>query len=345
MFYSPGFTDFYSGDPANMEAGDINIQIEDPVEPPPPGVDEPLPGQQPPQQQGPAPVPPHGQSWNQPPPFAAYPPWWAQQPPHVPVAATASPQLSKVHLTQFWTHEPAVWFSHAEALFRNFNVEEDRDKFSLLLPTLSPETLVRVASIVRAPQLLATPYISLKQRLLEVYQRDPWSQVCGLLHFRQLGDVQPSQLMDEMKAQLPVGEPESMLFKALFLERMPPEVRAHVQPTARAMDCQQLAALADSIWLASSTSKLHVAAAVETLEPEEPVAAVRQAQTGRKQPTGDGQRRKPKRGRGGAQQQPTGVPKRDGKKPDFVCWRHCKFGEDAYSCDDPARCIASLSEN
>ncbi len=50
------------------------------------------------------------------------------------------------------------------------------------------------------------PYQALKQRLLKVFQPDQWEAVHSLLHYRELGDLKPSQLMDAMLAALPAGE-------------------------------------------------------------------------------------------------------------------------------------------
>jgi len=88
-----------------------------------------------------------------------------------------------VKLTAFWTHNPQIWFNHAEALFGTYRVMEERAKFNLVLPTLSEETLIRVAAIVTAPHLLAAPYTALRACLLEVYMPDVWDLTTHLLHY------------------------------------------------------------------------------------------------------------------------------------------------------------------
>jgi len=119
-----------------------------------------------------------------------------------------------------------------------------------VLPTLSADTLVRVAAIVNALHALAAPYSSLKTRLLEVYLPDVWEQTTQLLHYRELGDMQPSQLMDEMLAILPQEEVLGLLFKTIFLNRLPADIRAQVQGAMRLQDCRELVAAADVIWCA-----------------------------------------------------------------------------------------------
>jgi len=87
----------------------------------PPGGDQHVGGQNfppSPQQQFLAP----GQQW-------WIPPWVQPQPrampPHVQQPAPPVAQPHKVKLTKFWTHNPAVWFAHEEALFQTYYVVED----------------------------------------------------------------------------------------------------------------------------------------------------------------------------------------------------------------------------
>ena len=76
-------------------------------------------------------------------------------------------------------------------------------KFDLVVKQLAEATLEHVQSIVEAPGLLERPYQAIKQRLLEVYQLDTWELVSRVLHFRELGDQKPSQLMDQTDAGQP----------------------------------------------------------------------------------------------------------------------------------------------
>ena len=160
------------------------------------------------------------------------------------------PQPHKVKLPPLWTLKPRLWFSHAEAVFSMFYVAEERTRFNLVLPCLSEEILTRVAAVVESPDQLVQPYQALKQRLLEVFQPDQWEAVHSLLDYRELGDLKPSQFMAAMLAALPTGEQPGLLFKGLWLERMPEVVLSHVQGAARLQDCKQLAPSADVVWLA-----------------------------------------------------------------------------------------------
>jgi len=64
-------------------------------------------------------------------------------------------QPHRVKLTTFWTHQPSVWFTQVEALFKTYNVTDERMRFNLVLPMLAEDTLICAADIVNAPYVLA----------------------------------------------------------------------------------------------------------------------------------------------------------------------------------------------
>jgi len=61
--------------------------------------------------------------------------------------------------------------------------------------------------------------------------------------------------MTEMMSLLPSNEQPGMLFKALYLSRLPADVRGHVQLQADTLDCVRLGELADKAWLARTVPR------------------------------------------------------------------------------------------
>ena len=297
----------------------------------PPGDDEFV--QPPPQQQqhGHQQQQPGQQYWNQ----QQYQPWWPPQ------QMAPAPLPHRVHLTAFWTHNPRVWFTQAESAFNTCFVVQERMKFDLVVKHLAEATLEHVQSIVEAPELLPRPYHALKQRLLEVYQLDTWEQVYRVLHFRELGDQKPSQLMDQMLASLPRGEVPGLLFKGIFLDRMPEDLRVHVQGAAEQQDCRQLAAACDTKWLARNKKKGKVSMVVT--EPVDELAdhvAAMSVQTGKR---GGAAGRGKDRGRGKPRGGGRGQTK--GKLPGYTCWRHVQYGDQAFKCESPDLCSFQEQKN
>ena len=304
----------------------------------PPGDEDFVPPQQQPgpQQQQPGPQYQQyqpGPQYQQYQPYQQFQPWW---PPYVQPQQQRAPmpQPHRADLTAFWTHNPRVWFTQAESAFNTCFVVDKRMKFDLVVKQLAEATLEHVQSIVEAPELLERPYQAIKQRLLEVYQLDTWELVSRVLHFRELGDQKPSQLMDQMLASLPRGEVPGLLFKGIFLDRMPEDLRVHVQGAAEQQDCRQLAAACDVKWLARSKRKGKVSMVIP--EPVEELAdqvAAMNVQPSKKGSTAArGKDRGRGRGRGGGRGQPRG------KLPGFTCWRHVQYGDTAFKCENPDLC-------
>ena len=268
-------------------------------------------------------------------------PWWYgpqqfQQPANMqfmqqqqPVIPT--PQPHRVRLVPLWTQKAKMWFSLAESSFETNYVTDSRAKFNLVLAALSEETLDRVKALVEMPEQLADPYGALKLRIVEIYEPDVWQTTAQLLHMRELGDMQPSQLMDSMLALLPAGETTGVLFKTIFLERLPGDMRDHVQASARELDCRELATLADNIWRSRNARKPSMLANLPAHVPHSEEEAEVNAVDSR-------------RGKQPASKQSF---KRGDKKKEFmqICWKHQRFGDKAHNCVDSQQCAWKPSLN
>ena len=145
------------------------------------------------------------------------------------------PQPHRVKLVPLWTQKVRTWFTLAESIFHTAYMVDSRMKFNLVLAALSEETLDCVKALVEMP---------------EVYEPDVWAQASRILHMRELGDMQPTQLMDNMLALLPNGKQPEILFKSVFLARLPGDMGDHMQVRAAELECCDWATLADNIWRA-----------------------------------------------------------------------------------------------
>jgi hypothetical protein len=77
-----------------------------------------------------------------------------------------------------------------------------------------------------------------------------------------LGGRRPSDLLAAMYEYCPAGEEKSQLFKALFLTRLPPEIRVLLEPEEFA-DLKQLATRADQLWLTLAARQFAATAAMQ----------------------------------------------------------------------------------
>ena len=78
----------------------------------------------------------------------------------------------------------------------------------------------QVRGILHAINNIADPYRALKVRLLDLFTPKPLDLCQKIIHGGEFGDRRPSQLMETMLVLLPPGEPNGMLFKTHFLNRL-----------------------------------------------------------------------------------------------------------------------------
>ena len=149
----------------------------------------------------------------------------------------------QVKLANFWPNNAAVWFVRAEQEFVIKSVSTQATKYAYLVQALTEEVSMRVADrLIADPS--ATPYNDLKAHLLKIYTKTDYQKAKLLLELPPLGDQRPSELMHKMLGFLPAGADTSdpgFLFRAIFLERMPVDIRTHLV----ALKAESMAALAD----------------------------------------------------------------------------------------------------
>lgn len=150
-------------------------------------------------------------------------------------------------LPAFWTQQPHVWFSQAEAQFFVRKIEADNVKYYLTVAALDQETATRILDLLNDPPV-AEKYDKLKRRLLDTFALSQYECAGHILHMPDLGDEKPSCLMDKMLSFLG-NHPPCFLFKRIFLERLPEDIRATLVHSQE-QDCRKLAKAADILWLA-----------------------------------------------------------------------------------------------
>jgi len=303
------------------------------------------PQQQPPQQQQFQQIP--QQNVPMPPGFFNFyggqPPFWPPNqmwpPQFYPPQVAAPPQQhrearpDRVKLGSFLQSKAGVWFNLAEASMDLNNVVDPRTRYNVVLSGLPNEVVAKLGAVSESPESYGDPYLALKTRVLELYKPSKWENITQLLTFRELGGMKPTDLMAEMMALLPVGMEPCLLFKGLFLLRMPAEMQEHLQLRVDELTCQQLAEQADALWVARNRQKAKVLAALPlppkpdeaTEELTDAVAAIQLKKSG-----------PPKKGRfvrnnrGGSKKQES---RRDGPKD--LCNRHQRYGGRAWECEKP----------
>ena len=154
-----------------------------------------------------------------------------------------------------------------------------------------------------------------------------------------------------MRQLCPPSEVDLPIFRWLFMQRLPASVRRHLKED-RGASVVELASRVDLLVEEEGPYGGHVAAVSEAgpqaeLEGQEDlVAAVRKPahpgnRGGPPRPQSSG---KPGGGKSGGRRGGGGEKKKKEGTP-FICWRHCRWGDRAYECEDPGRCSWSPAGN
>ena len=219
----------------------------------------------------------------------------------------------QVKLANFWPNNAAVWFVRAEQEFVIKSVSTQATMYAYLVQALTEEVSMRVADkLIAAPG--DTPYNDLKAHLLKIYTKTDYQKAKLLLELPPLGDQRPSELMHKMLGFLPAGADTSdpgFLFRAIFLERMPVDIRTHLV----ALKAENMAMLADK--------------ADELYNSRPPVTSFLVDQAIELQPSYDDDLPVCAAGRGRGDPAPASA---DGSTQ---CWYHATYGSSATKCRAP----------
>ena len=148
-------------------------------------------------------------------------------------------------LPTFWTHQPEVWFTHAEAQFSHLRITTDDTKYFYVLVALDQQTATRLLDLIVHPPA-DDKYKTLKDRHIDSFGLSECERPSRLLHFCPLGDSKPLALLDEMLGLLSNHTP-CLVFEQLFLERLPKDIRIQLVDL-KFNDYRQMAKRADALW-------------------------------------------------------------------------------------------------
>ena len=156
-----------------------------------------------------------------------------------------------IKLPTFWTTQPGIWFTQAEAQFHLRNITEDTTKYYHVVAALDQATATRMLDVLSSPPA-EKKYDNLKEKLLSTYGLSRRDRACRLLHLQGLGDQKPSELMDYMLSLLD-GHKLCLLAEQIFLEQLPEDIRV-LLADADFADPRAVALRADTLWLTKQQS-------------------------------------------------------------------------------------------
>ena len=146
-------------------------------------------------------------------------------------SSSGSDKMSRAaKLPEFWSETPAIWFERAEGEFAIKGITQEVTKYSYLVGALPQAVATRVQDAL-LNRHATTPYTVLKDRLVKTFTPTPYQQGKQLIELAALPAERPTVLLDRMMTLLPASvdrDKPGFLFETLFLEKLPPDVRAHV---------------------------------------------------------------------------------------------------------------------
>nr|XP_054771423.1 uncharacterized protein LOC129279352 [Lytechinus pictus] len=155
-------------------------------------------------------------------------------------------QAVAIKLPPFWRSDPLVWFAQAEAQFVTRAITQEATKYAHVIAALPEDVAQEICDILVNPPA-TNQYSNLKKNLIARVSASGQRRVQLLLTEEELGDRKPWQLLRRMDQLLGEQKLEKRIFKQLFLQRLPVNVRQILASTSEALLLSELAALADRI--------------------------------------------------------------------------------------------------
>jgi hypothetical protein len=151
-------------------------------------------------------------------------------------------------IPDFWPHDPNTWSCKLESKFRICNISQSSMKYDHLLSALPMEVCSNINdSLEESDENAADAYEQLKALLVSRYTKDRWARAFELLKFPEIGDMKPSDMMQQMKALLPTNSRPCTYFTASFLLHLPSDMIDHLI-AKDFKDCTKMAEYVDLLY-------------------------------------------------------------------------------------------------
>ena len=194
--------------------------------------------------------------------------------------------------------------------------------------------MAQLQDILQAADNLPNPYESLKAELIRQHSANMLEQLNRIVYSPELGQQPPSQLMQTLLTHLPASEPAGLLFRHLFLMRLPEDLREQVSKKIERLDARELAEYTNTQWhvrnakCAGGKAVAALGAAEETpTEAPGTVAAVSAPAKGQRGGL-----------RGGKRTQARSTASKQKPARNYICFTHCNYGDKTWECADPDNC-------
>ena len=242
------------------------------------------------------------------------------------VSALDSVDVVGLKLGTFWTDRPAVWFQQAEAQFAIKKISVETTMFHHVLVALDNRTSGEVEHVITDPHP-DKPYTTLKEALMEAYERTPAQKDREFMGIRSLGDLTPSAMLRKMRRLRPKEEHTSTIFRWSFLRVLPADV-ANILVVMEDEPLDVLAKKADKILDQKADAPGSVAAiSPSPTSPSNQLLSIGELDAVRRMIRSQETRGSDLRGANSDSRRPGG-----GDNGQFICKNHARWGTKSFSC-------------
>ena len=198
---------------------------------------------------------------------------------------------------------PEAWFQILDEHLDTANPAlTEAKKFAILLPLLQDQAVKVVLRLVRSPT--PTVYQSARETLIRTFKRSDDDMIAELFALSELGDRSAVEHLEHMRSLQP-GEPETKLFRHIFVRCLPAQVAAIV---ADRQDLNAMASAADVIIATLPDVARPSVSSLVSLDEDARSGAV------------------------------YAVSHPPGTLVDGLCFIHKRYGDKAYKCSAPDSC-------
>jgi hypothetical protein len=228
-----------------------------------------------------------------------------------------------VSLPKFWASSPVAWFRTADAFFALRGINNEIEKFYMVLCALSETNVDQARNIVEA-EPTEDSFRLIREALVATHTMSEYQMVDHIVNMEPLNGRKPSELLAAMSKYRPADD--SHFFAYHFLQRLPREVRVLLsrEPVE---NMQAIAEKADG-FMALHKPQQHDVAAVAAADDAEEDAAVAAVKKGNSFKKGGGKKKFSKQKRQRSRSNST-----ERRSP--LCWLHIRFGDKARRCEQP----------
>lgn len=254
--------------------------------------------------------------------------------------------VGSVKLPPFWQGDAAVWFGQVEAIFHTRRITAQQSKYSYVVGALNAEVAMEVRDLVLSCPV-TDPYDTIKSALIARTAVSEQKRLTQLLSTEELGDRTPSQLLRKMQQLLGTNDMDTALFRQLFEQRLPHNVRMVLASLPSTMPLVDVASMADRIVEVATPAPVSVST-IDTTSTKQELVELRSLlstlseKVDRLMKQSRGRSRSRHRSPGPTPKvQTTGQATPGGSSDTAVtedlCYYHRRFGSSAYRCQAPCK--------